>query len=490
MIPPGQSVPPTGATADVEEASASGLVSRLRQPPSTRRAARLTAPVAGIHYGWWIALAAVLSTFVGVGVGRFALGMLLPAMGAALDLNYVQMGWISTANFIGYLLGALWVRRLLPRFGERRLIAVALMAVVATMAGVSLASGFWPLVILYTGTGVGSGIAFVCTVTLLPHWFASKYRGRAAGTLATGTGLAMMLAGWAIPLINQSMGAVGWRLGWGGLAAVCLPLALFCLLVVRNRPGDMALRPYGESTGAAPPTASRTANRAANRAARTQAAQNGPQNGPQRGPQHNIAANAAAERNLIMRLGAVYSLFGATYVIYATFVVTTLVREHGMAEAEAGLFWIGLGFFTLFCGPVLGGLSDRLGRRTGIIVSFLLQGTAYALIAYSSGIWGGIWDGGTSYEVAVYLSIFLFGLSVFGLPVIMTAAVADYLTPERTVAAISTLTVIFGVGQMLGPILAGFMAQYSGSFTPAYLAATSLVAIAIAITLTLPDPPK
>ncbi|NQV60870.1 MAG: YbfB/YjiJ family MFS transporter, partial [Alphaproteobacteria bacterium] len=265
---------------------------------------------------------------------------------------------------------------------------------------------------------------------------------------------------------------------WGGLAAVCLPLALFCLLVVRNRPGDMALRPYGESTGAAPPTA----NRAANRAARSQAAQNG--------PQHNIAANAAAERNLIMRLGAVYSLFGATYVIYATFVVTTLVREHGMAEAEAGLFWIGLGFFTLFCGPVLGGLSDRLGRRAGIIVSFLLQGTAYALIAYSSGIWGGIWDGGTSYEIAVYLSIFLFGLSVFGLPVIMTAAVADYLTPERTVAAISTLTVIFGVGQMLGPILAGFMAQYSGSFTPAYLAATSLVAIAIAITLTLPDPPK
>jgi predicted MFS family arabinose efflux permease len=324
------------------------------------------------------------------------------------------------------------------------------------MAGVSLASGFWTLVILYTGTGLGSGIAFVCTVTLLPHWFATQYRGRAAGTLATGTGLAMMLAGWAIPVINQSIGAIGWRLGWGGLAAVCLPLALFCLIVVRNRPGDMGLQPYGEGTGAAP--------------------------GDRAG---GVAGTQVSERNLIMRLGAVYILFGATYVVYATFVVTTLVREHGMAEAQAGLFWIGLGFFTLFCGPVLGGLSDRLGRRAGIIISFLLQGTAYALIAYSSGIWGG----GMGHTAAIYLSIFLFGLSVFGLPVIMTAAVADYLTPERTVAAISTLTVIFGVGQMLGPILAGSMAQYSGSFTPAYLAATSLVALAIAITLTLPDPP-
>ncbi len=426
----------------------------------TGPAARASLPVAGIHYGWWIALAAVLSTFIGVGVGRFALGMLLPAMGDALNLDYVQMGWISTANFVGYLLGALWVRLLLPRFGERRLIAMALMAVIATMAGVALSSGFWPLVVLYTGTGLGSGIAFVCTVTLLPHWFASKYRGRAAGTLATGTGLAMMLAGWSIPLINESMGAIGWRLGWGGLAAVCLPLALFCLIAVRNRPGDMGLLPIGTDGEAS------TRDQSSNTAIQ--------------------AVSRVNLRFLIMRLGAVYALFGGTYVIYATFVVTTLVREHGMAETQAGLFWIGLGFFTLFCGPVLGGLSDRLGRRVGIVVSFMLQGTAYTLIAYSSGIWGG--DMG--YEAAIYVSIFLFGLSVFGLPVIMTAAVADYLTPERTVAAISTLTVIFGTGQMLGPILAGFMAEYSGSFTAAYLAATALVALAIAITLTLPDPPR
>lgn len=472
----GPSPPTTDGTIDVGSGPPAGLADRHRAAPPA------PAPARAIHYGWWIAAAGIFSAFVGVGVGRFALGMLLPAMGEALDLNYIQMGWISTANFIGYLLGALWVRMLLPRFGERRLIAMALMAVVATMVGVSLTSSFWPLVILYTGTGLGSGIAFVCTVTLLPHWFASKYRGRAAGTLATGTGLAMMLAGWAVPVINETMGDTGWRLGWGGLAAVCLPLALFCLIVVRNRPSELGLAPFGEGPG--PGSVMRSgggldgSRRATNRAAsRNQPVPEG-------------AAALATQRNPIIRLGAVYSLFGATYVVYATFVVTTLVREHGMAEAKAGLFWIGLGFFTLFCGPVLGGLSDRLGRRAGITVSFLLQGMAYILIAYSSGIWGGDIGGRFGTEAAVYLSIFLFGLSVFGLPVIMTAAVADYLTPERTVATMSTLTVVFGIGQMLGPILAGIMAQYSGTFTPAYLAATALVSLAIAITLTLPDPPK
>jgi len=470
----GPSPPITDVTAEAKSGPLASLAARHRTLPPP------PVPGRGIHYGWWIALAAILSAFVSVGVGRFALGMLLPAMGQALDLDYVQMGWISTANFIGYLLGALWVRRLLPRFGERRLITMALMAVVATMVGVSLAAGFWPLAILYTGTGLGSGIAFVCTVTLLPHWFTTKYRGRAAGTLATGTGLAMMLAGWAIPLINESAVDIGWRLGWGALAAVCLPLALFCLAVVRNRPYEKGLAPYGERPGAAP--GGGETRRAANRAAsRGKAVQDG-------------TVVLAAQRNLIMRLGAVYALFGMTYVVYVTFIVTTLVREHGMAEAKAGLFWIGLGFFTLFCGPVLGGLSDRLGRRTGIIVSFLLQGMAYVLIAYSSDVSGSVWYGNIggipAAEAAVYLSIFLFGLSVFGLPVIMTAAVADYLTPERTVATISTLTVIFGIGQMLGPILAGVIAQHNGSFTPAYLAATALVALAIAITLTLPDPPN
>ena len=73
----------------------------------------------GLHYGWWIVISAIFSIFVCLGIGRFALGMLLPAMGEALTLSYVQMGWISTANFVGYLLGALWVRRLLPCYGER-----------------------------------------------------------------------------------------------------------------------------------------------------------------------------------------------------------------------------------------------------------------------------------------------------------------------------------------------------------------------------------
>lgn len=409
-------------------------------------------PNAGVHFGWWIVLSATCSVFVSLGVGRFALGMLLPAMAADLGLGYVQMGWISTGNFVGYLLGALWVRRLQPRYGERRLIFRALMAIIATMLCVSIANGFIPLLLLYAGTGLGSGIAFVCAVNLVARWFSAQWRGRAIGLLSAGAGLAMMLAGWAVPLINDAMGPQGWRLGWAGLAAVCLPLALFCRIILRNRPADLGLRRFKKSATAT----SRARDRGAAKRGRSW----------------------LSLRFLIMRLGAVYFLFGATYVVYGTFVVTTLVREHGMSEVMAGQFWLWMGFFTLFCGSVLGALSDRLGRRAGIALALYLQGCAYTLIAYGNG------------DVAIYLSLALFGLSAFGVPLVMTAAVADYLTPHRALGIIGTITVVFALGQTLGPILAAVMAEYSGSFTPAYLAAAALIALAIAITLTLPDPPK
>jgi len=219
---------------------------------------------------------------------------------------------------------------------------------------------------------------------------------------------------------------------------------------VRNRPADLGLLPFG--------TKAKTKNRSRDSRAAKQAA-----------PQASL-------RFLIMRLGAIYFLFGLTYVVYGTFAVTTLVREHGMGGAQVGYFWIGLGFFCLFCGPLLSALSNYMGRRAGIALALLLQGSAYILLAYGSS------------DAAFYLSAALFGLSVFGVPLIITAT--DYLPPDRAISAIGAITVAFGLGQILGPILAGIMAEYSGSFTIAYLAAIVPVALAITLTLTLPAPSK
>ena len=79
-----------------------------------------------VHYGWYIVAAGTLCIFASLGFGRFALGMLLPSMGKALDLSYSEMGLISTANFVGYLLAVLACGQLAVKIGYRLLIFLAL----------------------------------------------------------------------------------------------------------------------------------------------------------------------------------------------------------------------------------------------------------------------------------------------------------------------------------------------------------------------------
>jgi len=107
-----------------------------------------------VHYGWYIVAAGMLCVFAGLGFGRFALGMLLPAMGQSLNLSYSQMGLVSTANFVGYLLAVLACSYISSKIGSRLLIFLALLLVAISMLLVSLANSFISVVFFYTLTGM------------------------------------------------------------------------------------------------------------------------------------------------------------------------------------------------------------------------------------------------------------------------------------------------------------------------------------------------
>jgi len=92
-----------------------------------------------------------LCIFAGLGFGRFALGMLLPSMGASLGLSFSQMGLISTSNFVGYLIAVLLCGKLSARFGARRLIGFALLLVGLSMLCIGASAKLF--VIIMSGSG-------------------------------------------------------------------------------------------------------------------------------------------------------------------------------------------------------------------------------------------------------------------------------------------------------------------------------------------------
>ena len=398
----------------------------------------------GLHYGWTIVVLGFLIIFACIGLGRYAYTMLLPSMQAGLGLPYDRMGFIGTGNFSGYLLAVVLAPALIRRYRPRAVIGGGLVLITLSLSAISRCHGFAPPLLLYFLAGMGTGFANIPTMALISIWFRSSRRGLAAGLMIGGNGAAIVLAGVLVPALNRSYGADGWRAGWTLLGGVALAVTLLSVWLVRNHPAEMGLEPLGT----APPASTCL-----------------PLPREQRG-----------DGILLLRLGLLYLAFGATFMIYGTFIVTTMVREYGFSEARAGLFWSWAGFFSLFSGIVFGTLSDRIGRKYGLAMVFAVQSAAYLLAGLKPG------------EAGLAASIVLYGSAVFAIPAIMAAAVGDYLGLSRAAGAFATITIFFAAGQTVGPATAGLIAGATGSFSSAYLLAAAITASAAVFALFLPRP--
>ncbi len=399
------------------------------------------------HYGWVIVATAILVISSCLGLARLGLGMLLPSMGSDLALTYSQMGYISTGNFVGYLIAVAIAPTIMGRLGARKTIVFGLVLIAFTTGLMSQMNGFIAAVVVYVMTGLGSGLANIPVMALLAHWFLSRFRGRATGIAVTGSGFAMMLAGVAVPEINQAFGVMGWRIGWGAIGVLSVLIALISWITLRDAPKEMGLLSVGEI---------KVSN-------------------PNPGPIPN-APQPKLINGIMIHMGLIYFAFGATYITYSTFIVTTLVQEFGYSENVAGIFWFWIGFLSLFSGLIFGPLSDKLGRRMTIAIVYGLQTVAYSLAAIATNGW------------MLYLSIGLYGIAVFSIPAIGAAMIGDYLGPRRAAAGLSFITFFFAAGQVVGPASAGIAADILGSFTPAYGFCALITGLAIFVTLKLKTP--
>lgn len=149
-----------------------------------------------------------------------------------------------------------------------------------------------------------------------------------------------------------------------------------------------------------------------------------------------------------------------------------------MSEAIAGNFWAWVGFLSLFSGPVFGSISDRFGRSQALVAVFTIQAMAYLFIALNRG------------DICLYLSIGCYGIVAWSIPSIMAAMVGDYVGPQHAVHVFGFITFIFGIGQILGPLIAGVLAEMSGNFTSSYLMACGLALMAAMLSCFLPNKKK
>ncbi|MDB6111878.1 MAG: Major facilitator superfamily 1 [Pedosphaera sp.] len=131
-------------------------------------------------------------------------------------------------------------------------------------------------------------------------------------------------------------------------------------------------------------------------------------------------------------------------------------------------------------GPILGRLSDRIGRRPVLLLSTAGAAISYAIFAYGSGL------PGRSALLVIFLSRAFAGICGANITVAQ-AYIADITPPEDRSKKMGLIGMAFGLGFIFGPALSGFARQYFGLTGPGWVAAALCAANFLLALAILPE---
>ena len=372
-----------------------------------------------------LALAGLLSLAVGIGIGRFAYTPILPYMTAGLELGKSEAGLIASANFLGYLLGALaaaW--RAVP--GDARLWLLGALAVSGLSTGVmAFTTSLGAFLLLRFVGGAAGALVMVLASSLVMDRLAAAGRDGWAAVMYAGVGSGIAISSLAVPA--AASGGGDWQGPWFFCGALCLALSI-PVAALLPKPQASAPAARGTASGEA--------------------------------------------RNGLVRLIVAYGLVGFGYVITATF-VADMVRANPVLQPAEHLVWLCVGLTAAPSVALWGWAGRRWGNVRAFAIGCLVEAAGVALSVTSGGIW-------LILLAAGLLGGTFVGLTAIGLIEVRHLSAGD---PRRNLAL---MTAAWGLGQMVGPALAGVLHDSLGSYLVPSLLATAALTAAAALAGSLP----
>ena len=217
-----------------------------------------------LHYAWIVAGVTFLTLLVAAGL-RATPGVLIVPLETEFGWSRATISFAIGLNIFLYGLVGPFAAAVMDRFGLRRTMLAALSCIAAGVALTPLMTRPWQLIVLW-GVVVGSGsgaTALVLGATVVARWFTAR-RGLVMGVLTASTATGQLIF---LPLLASLAADYGWRIVSLTVGAVALGLIPIVALLMRDRPVDIGLAPYGAAEGYRPPLTTR-GNPARNRAPR------------------------------------------------------------------------------------------------------------------------------------------------------------------------------------------------------------------------------
>lgn len=376
-----------------------------------------SAPSTALRY----AFAGMIAMAVAMGIGRFVYTPILPGMMEELHLSPADAGWIASANYLGYLVGALVAAGNWAHGRERSLMLAALgaSAVLAALMGLTYAMAAF-LAIRFLA-GLASAFVMVFMASIVFSHIAEAGRGdlQAWHFGGVGLGIAMSAAMMAVLVTEHAGWAQGWL--WSGAISACGFVAVALL-----------------------------ANQ---------------------GPLTNGEAvhEPALPKDLsLMKAIVAYGLFGFGYVVTATFLVA-IVRQGGGSRVFEAEVWMVAGLAGFPSVWLWQKISARIGLYAAYALGCFVEVVGVTASVAAGGrtgpLLGGVLLGGT------FIAITALGLQA-----------ARQQAPKSPRRIFALMTASFGLGQIIGPIAAGLLAQASGDFFLASIVAAAVLVVSGAVT--------
>src|ERR1700753_3873423 len=408
------------------------------------------------HYGWVMVGVTFLAALISAGsVG--APGVFIVPSRKEFGCSTPQISSAWSIRFILFGLMAPFAAALMNRYGLRNVTLAALSTVVTALV-ISLAmTQVWQLVLLWgVVVGIGTGMtALVLGATVAARWFGAR-RGLVVGILTASAATGQLVF---LPLLAHLTEVMGWRTALGLMCGMLGVVAFAVLMVSRDRPGDLGLRPFGDDGKQPLPAPA-------------------PSNAPIVAAALGTLRDASTSR-VFWILFATFFICGASTNGLVQVHLIPMCLDFGIPQVQAASLLAAMGIFD-FVGTIASGwLSDRYDNRYLLFWYYTLRGLSLVFLPFTD--------------------FSFYGLSLFamfyGLDWIATVPATVRLTtqplrPERA-------NLVFGwifAGHQLGAATAAFGAGLSRtllqSYLPAFFVAGALCIVASLITLGIARAPK
>ena len=409
-----------------------------------------------IHYGWVMVAVTFFTALITAGtVG--APGVFIVPLQREFGWSAAEISSALSIRFILFGLMAPFAAALMNRYGLRNVTLAALLIVGSALVASLAMTKVWHLILLWgVVIGIGTGMtALVLGATIAARWFSAR-RGLVVGILTASVATGQLVF---LPLLASVTERMGWRTA---LLLVCAMLALAAfavLLVMRDRPSDVGLRPFGDQGKEplpAPP----------------------PSNAPIAAAALSALADAAGTR-VFWILFATFFICGASTNGLIQVHLIPMCLDFGIPQVQAASLLAAMGVFDFFGTIFSGWLSDRYDNRWLLFWYYGLRGLSLLMLPFTD--------------------FSFYGLSLFamfyGLDWIATVPPTVRLTAQRFGPERANL--VFGwifTGHQLGAACAAFGAGLSrtmlATYLPAFFIAGALCVVAALIALAISRTPK